>query len=525
METNYQFKTATEPWEFEALERLNHDTFAREIPQHAIRPDGRLQDRFHQENDYLVALHGAEVVGMLALRNQRPFSLDAKVQDLDRHLPAHRSLCEIRLLAVKPEHRRPGVFHGLMKLTAQECIQRGHDLAVISGSVHQLKLYRHMGFEAFGPAVGTAEAPYQPMFLRTKVFISRYRELTEPVNFLPGPVPISPHVRKAMAQPARYHREREFRTGFEEARARLKALAAAPHVQILLGSGTLANETIAAQLSLLEGPGLVISNGEFGDRLLEQARRWNLQHQILRCPWGEPLNFQEIETALREAPRTQWIWAVHGETSTGVLNPLEELKALSRKHGVDLALDCVSTLGAMPLNLEGVRFAAATSGKALAAFPGLAIVFHDRPLEPSERLPRYLDLGTWEQADGTPFTHSSNLVEAMVAALQRFEEASPFETLAQQLKRVRQTCLALGMPILAAPEHAHPCALTLALPPEISAQAFGEAALARNIQLGWQSGYLRQRNWIQICLMVPHSEEELAGLERVVRDVWQELAV
>lgn len=524
MDTTYRFKTATEPWEFEALERLNHDTFTAEIPQHPPRADGRIRDRFHDENHYLVALHGRDLVGMLAIRDRRPFSLDAKVQELDRHLPPHRSVCEIRLLAVKPEHRRPGVFRGLMTLTAQECLRRGHDLAVISGTLRQLKLYRHMGFEAFGPTVGKPEAAYQPMSLRTEVFLSRYRELLEPLNFLPGPVPISPHVRQAMTRPARYHRGQAFRERFEEARVRLNILAGAPRVQILLGSGTLANETVAAQLSLMEGPGLVLSNGEFGDRLLEQARRWGLDHRTLQCPWGHPLDLDAVARALEQSPRTRWVWAVHGETSTGVLNPLEALKVLCHRHGAELALDCVSTLGAVPLDLEGVRFAAATSGKALGAYPGLGIVFHDRRVKPSERLPRYLDLGTWEQCGGIPFTHSSNLVEALAEALKRFEHQDPFDALAQQSERLRRTCLELGLPVLAPPEHAHPSALTLALPPEMPAQVFGEAAQSRNILLGWQSNYLRARNWIQICLMVPHPDEDLAALERALGEVRQSYA-
>ena len=524
MDSSYRYKPATESWEFEAIERLNHDTFTGEIPQHTARADGRLLDRFHAENHYLVALHGTSLVGMLAVRDRRPFSLDAKVTNLDQHLPAHRSVCEIRLLAVRPEHRCPGVFQGLMALTAQECLRKGHDLAVISGTLRQQKLYFHMGFEAFGPIVGTAEAPYQPMFLRTETFRARFANVAEPLNFLPGPVPIAPSVQRAFAKPACYHRGPAFRQMFEATRARLMALAGAPHVQILLGSGTLANEAVAGQLSLLEGPGLVLSNGEFGQRLVEQAQRWGLRHQVFQQPWGEALDLAALASRLAETPRTRWVWAVHGETSTGVLNPLEALKALCLAHGADLALDCVSTLGGVAVSLVGVRFASATSGKALAAYPGLAIVFHDRPLEPSAWLPRYLDLGTWDCGEGTPFTHSSNLVGALLEALGRCEGPGPFAALAQQAQRLRHTCETVGMPLLAPSQSAHPCALTLALPAYVSAETFGEAALARGIQLGWQSGYLRTRNWIQVCLMVPHPEEDFAALQNVLTDVWRELA-
>lgn len=522
MET-YRFKDVTEAWELEALERLNHDTFAGEIPQHPRQANGRLRDRFHEENHYIVALNGAEVVGMVALRANRPFSLDAKLPDLDRFLPPHRSLCEVRLLAVKPAHRVPGVFKGLLEYLVRTCGRRGHDMAVISGALRQARLYHHMGFVDFGPVVGTPEAPYQPMYLKAEVFDSKFSGVLEPLNFLPGPVPIPAEVRKALARPARYHRGPDFRNIFDEARKGLRDLSQAPFVQILVGSGTLANETVAGQLSLIPGPGLVLSNGEFGDRLLEQAQRWRLDFRPLRSEWGQPLDLAQVARMLREEPRPRWIWAVHGETSTGILNPLEALKTLSHEYGVDLALDCVSTLGAVPLDLRGVRFASATSGKALASFPGLAIAFHDRALEPSDRLPRYLDLGTWERADGTPFTHSSNLVGALAEALKHFRNEGPFVALAAQAIRLRQACQELGLPILAPAESAHPCAITLALPPEIPAPAFGEAMRDRHIQLGWQSYYLRERNWIQVCLMVPHPEEDFAHLLKALGEVWREL--
>jgi aspartate aminotransferase-like enzyme len=53
------------------------------------------------------------------------------------------------------------------------------------------------------------------------------------------------------------------------------------------GSGTLANDAIAAQLSLLDGRGLVLSNGEFGERLIDHARRFGLSFDVLKIEWGE----------------------------------------------------------------------------------------------------------------------------------------------------------------------------------------------------------------------------------------------
>ena len=100
--TDLLIKLASEDWELEQIHHLNYRTFVEEIPQHAQNPDRRLVDRFHDENRYVIARHGVTVIGMLALRTQRPFSLDSKLPDLDRWLPAGRKLVEARLLAVEP---------------------------------------------------------------------------------------------------------------------------------------------------------------------------------------------------------------------------------------------------------------------------------------------------------------------------------------------------------------------------------------------------------------------------------------
>ncbi len=168
MTGSIDFRVATEAWEFEQIHALNHRTFVEEIPQHEPRPEGRLIDRFHHQNTYIVAMRGRELVGMVALRGERPFSLDGKLDDLDRLLPPHRSPCEVRLLAVVPGQRKTAVFGGILKRVVELGLARGHDLALISGTTRQTRLYRHLGFTPFGPLVGTSRAPYQPMYLELR---------------------------------------------------------------------------------------------------------------------------------------------------------------------------------------------------------------------------------------------------------------------------------------------------------------------------------------------------------------------
>jgi N-acyl-L-homoserine lactone synthetase len=158
------FKVAAEPWEFEQIHRLNYRTFVEEIPQHSGNESGILIDKFHEENTYIIALFGRRLAGMVALRGNRPFSLDSKLDNLDSYLPPYRSLCEIRLLAIDPDFRTGAVFRGLIESGAEYGLSRGYDLAVISGTVRQTRLYRHLGFVPFGPLVGTADAMFQPMY-------------------------------------------------------------------------------------------------------------------------------------------------------------------------------------------------------------------------------------------------------------------------------------------------------------------------------------------------------------------------
>src|SRR5216110_3339012 len=105
-----KFKIATEDWELEAVHRLNYKTFVEEIPQHAHNPEQRLVDKFHKENSYAICLDGERLVGMVAGRSQRPFSLDSKLENLDQHLPAERRALEVRLLSVEKDYRNGFVF-------------------------------------------------------------------------------------------------------------------------------------------------------------------------------------------------------------------------------------------------------------------------------------------------------------------------------------------------------------------------------------------------------------------------------
>ena len=524
--TSLQFRIATQDWEFEAVHRLNYKTFVEEIPQHERNPEERLVDRFHAENVYAICCDGDQLVGMVCGRVERPFSLDAKLPNLDSYLPSGRRLVEIRLLAVERKYRTGQVFCGIVRLLAAHFRERGYDLAVISGTTRQARLYQHLGFLPFGPLTGSGEARFQPMYLTLETFL----EWSKPVapeaptqqrtvaNFLPGPVDVREEVRQAFGRNPISHRADAFMADFRSTRRHLCKLVNAQSVAILLGSGTLANDTVAGQLRLTQRPGLVLSNGEFGERLTDQARRWDLAHEVLRKDWGEVFDYREVEERVCRA-RLGWIWAVHSETSTGVLNDLAALKRIAARCDAQLCLDCISSIGTVAVDLQGVHLATCVSGKALAAYPGLSMVFYTGQPSVGTGLPRYMDLSAYAGTSGIPFTHSSNLVYALQAALSRIDWKLKFAHIAETSARLRAELRRLQFHIVAPEAHAAPAVITIALPQDVPARSVGHELKRAGLLVAFQSDYLMERNWIQICLMGEWPRDSVAHLTAILASV------
>jgi hypothetical protein len=162
----YTYKVADRPEEFEQIHALNYRSFVEEIPQHEPCPERRRVDPFHEENTYLICLDGERLAGMVAVRGQRPFSLDQKLADLEAHCPPERPMCEVRLWTIEPEYREVVVMMGMRNQLWDYCRSEGYALALISGTTRQQRLYCHLGFVPFGPEVGEPEARFQPMYFR-----------------------------------------------------------------------------------------------------------------------------------------------------------------------------------------------------------------------------------------------------------------------------------------------------------------------------------------------------------------------
>lgn len=160
------FRRATEDWEFEQVHRLNYRTFVEEIPQHERNEQRLLVDALLAKSACFIAVRGEHVVGMIAICDERPFSLDRKIPDLSSHLPEGLGhVSEVRLLAVDPDERRGIVFRGVLGAMLRYAKQAGIDSGIISAHPSQMQLYRHLGFEPFGPPIGTPDVPFQGMYV------------------------------------------------------------------------------------------------------------------------------------------------------------------------------------------------------------------------------------------------------------------------------------------------------------------------------------------------------------------------
>ena len=162
------FRIASQPWEFEQIHQLNYETFVEEIPQHQQNRQHSLTDKFHGENTYVICTRDRTLLGMIALRDRRPLSLDLKLDKLESYLPPFTRILEYRLLAVRQTYRNSAIFTGIMKMAFDMAIEGAYDIAVISGTTRKLGLYRHLGFKPFGPLVGNDNAKFQPMYIDVK---------------------------------------------------------------------------------------------------------------------------------------------------------------------------------------------------------------------------------------------------------------------------------------------------------------------------------------------------------------------
>ncbi|MGG1139759.1 aminotransferase class V-fold PLP-dependent enzyme [Bacillus mycoides] len=513
------YKVADQSWEFEGIHKLNYKTFVEEIPQHKETKERFRIDRFHKENTYLICLDEEKLVGMVAVRGQRPFSLDKKIPNLNDFLPDHgEGIYEVRLLAVEKEYRNGRALLGLIRFLHRYLLLNGYELALISATTRELALYTQMGFQPFYKLVGTEEAAFQPMYVTPSKFeeSSVGRIMTKEYTFLPGPVEIETSVQKAFATTPISHRSNQFRLTIENVKERLLKMTKAKNVQIMLGTGTLANDAISLQLSFLKGKGLVITNGEFGNRLVGHAKRAGLTYYTYKKEMGEPLVYTELEKIIT-TDEYEWLWFVHHETSTSMLNNLEELTELSKKYKIKLCVDCISSIGAIPIDLKDVYFASGVSGKAIKSYTGLSFVFHNHSIKVNEEIPAYMDIGMYEVNVSIPYSHSWNLIYALHESLKRFDEENVYVKIKETYVFLERAITDMGLKLISSKEHAAPIVLTIQLDDKLTSKKVGDALALQGYIVHYESSYLQKNNWIQIACLNHYKERDMKRMLNCLR--------
>jgi aspartate aminotransferase-like enzyme len=511
------FKQADKPWEFEQIHSLNYRTFVEEIRQYPPDGSGLLVDRFHDQNIYCIAVQDGRVLGMVAAHEGPPFSVETRLRDPSILASLKGPLLEVRLLALDRDCRHRMILAGLLWELYRYACERRYSHLIISGITGKARMYERFGFRALGPAVASGGASFVPMAMSlespaehvswyTKSYRARQARSAArpPVSLMAGPVEIAATVRQSFVRPPVSHRSAEFVDAYERARGVLARLSGGMKVAIFTGSGTTANDSVALHLraAFENAPGLVLVNGEFGERIARQASRAGLQFQALRWAWGEPWDLERVADAMTD--RTAWVWAVHLETSAGVLNPLPDLVAVASSRGVRVAADCVSSIGAAPLPAHGIWMSTGVSGKAIGAYAGLSFVFaSDDALEQTRRaeVPSSFDVRAAAAHQGPRFTMASPLLFALESALASYSSEEGmnrrFARLESLGRKVRSELMRIGIQPLARERDAAPCVTTFVLPYD----GFIQECRRAGFELGAESAYLRNRGWAQIATM------------------------
>ncbi len=256
----------------------------------------------------------------------------------------------------------------------------------------------------------------------------------------PGPVNVSPRVRAALAGNDICHREPEFADLQERIRLRLlEAFAPGGTFTAILvtGSGTAALEAAVTSVLSERGRLVVVANGVYGERIAAIAAAARLPHAVVGGAWTDPPDLGAVERALA-APDVEAVAIVHHETTTGLVNPVDEVARLARAHGKLVLVDSVSGLAGDPLDVEAVDLAVGTGGKCVQAFPGLGFVLVRRDamarLAGHPRRSLYLSLPVHHEAQErrtVPFTPAVQLAYALDEALAELLE----EGVANRIRR------------------------------------------------------------------------------------------
>lgn len=232
-----------------------------------------------------------------------------------------------------------------------------------------------------------------------------FGELNMPSRLLlgPGPSNVHPRVYQAMMTPVIGYLDPEFLQLLDDTQRPLRALFRTANDLTIAISGT-GSAGMEAAIYGITSPGdevVVCVNGFFGTRMADMVRRCGGSPVLVEAEWGQIIEPEQVERKLREHPGAVAVAIVHGETSTGVLQPLEEISRVAHGQNALMIVDAVTSLSGCELRVDDWEIDVCYSGtqKCLSAPPGLApITFSPRAMEVVEKRSEpvrswYLDVG------------------------------------------------------------------------------------------------------------------------------------
>lgn len=282
----------------------------------------------------------------------------------------------------------------------------------------------------------------------------------QPILLNPGPVNVTERVRAALSRGDACHREPEVAAALASTRALLKELfdpTDSYHVAFVTGSGTAAMEMAFSSTPIKKM--LVVENGVYGERISKICAAHGIKTVTVTGEWEQLPDLARIEDALKADADIDSIGLVHHETTTGMINPVREVGALSKKYGKRFVLDTVSGLGGEQLDLDAwnIDVAAGTANKCICGFPGISFVLCRKELmkQIAEQPPRslYLNLAhNWkaQQDSCGAFTPAIQILWALEEALKELKEEGVGNRIARYKRvsaMIREGLDKLGCPL------------------------------------------------------------------------------
>jgi len=250
----------------------------------------------------------------------------------------------------------------------------------------------------------------------------------------PGPLTTTSTVKEEMLLD-RCTWDDDYKSITQKIRSQLLAIAGADPEQysavLMQGSGTFAVESVLTSAVSNEDKLLIITNGAYGERIVQMAKYIGLNYTEHRISYNKQPEEGELRALLAEDPEITHIAMVHCETTTGILNPIEMVAGLSAEYGKTLIIDAMSSFGGIEIDVAGlgIDYLISSANKCIQGVPGFGFVIAKlERLKAYQGIARSLSLDLYDQwkvmdKDGKwRFTSPTHVVAAFSKAIDELIE-------------------------------------------------------------------------------------------------------